>query len=329
MAISYSALRLSYWMRGYMLEIFLVSVIGLRFLIFLKKQNIKNMILYAIPGILIVNTHYYGSLLVGANFLFFIVYNLSKKTFRWKIMAAFFCCNLFIAATLAPFFIITAYKSALLNKDFNTWLDKPRKFITFMSLGSPVIAAVYILGRKFLINKKWIDKGRVLLLDYMVFVTGIIFLSVYFPSLIRSIYSKTYFAICFPFLIAGVSVALTLNFPGRILKFAALVFTYLSLMVFYYKKPLGYLPYDAYKEGLAFMSFDMAAHPERKSAALQDNPYIPFFYGRPRMELYTPGEDASGYPGVLYRLRKPKASEDKGNILIIRINETRSVIKTF
>ncbi|MDR1909008.1 MAG: glycosyltransferase family 39 protein [Spirochaetaceae bacterium] len=286
MALSKYAVAYSHNMRTYILEMFLVPLVILFFLNTLDKPDKRSRIIYIISGICIVNAHYYGVLLITANFLFYLAYTVAKKTFRWKGFLLFLLDNIIIAASLIPFFTVTALNKALLDKDFNSWIDKPDVGETiFILLGIPLFACAYMAVRYFLRKKKCITERRLLLADNAVFTASLIFIQAFVISLYRPIFSWRYVSICFPLLLIGASLFVTLHFPNKLLNLARFGAFFLLILFLYHEAPAADIG-DIYRESQAYINFDAASHPYNRNALLMKKNNnaedCAYFYG------YTP-----------------------------------------
>jgi uncharacterized membrane protein len=91
MAVSAQFVVYSQEMRNYILMVFLVLIAANQFFVIItsRKLDFVNMLRYIIPSILLANTHYYGSLFVFANFLFFLVFSITTKIFSRKNVVLF------------------------------------------------------------------------------------------------------------------------------------------------------------------------------------------------------------------------------------------------
>jgi hypothetical protein len=154
----------------------------------------------------IANTHYYGVILVIANFVFFTLLALRGK-FGFRRWFMFLLANGAAAAFFMPFFIYTALNRALLDQNFNSWIPAPgaQIYLFLVAAASSVIVYIYI-RRKSL--AAYFSSGELLFLDYSVWVSSVIFalaflVSLYHPMLVM----RYYYTICFPLMIAVAAVA--------------------------------------------------------------------------------------------------------------------------
>jgi hypothetical protein len=268
MAVSKYAVEFSHEMRCYALMMLLVSLASLCFLTYLHKRKMLGLILYIFLGIFIVNTHYYGVLFIVVNFLFYVVYTVCRKSFHWKNTIVFLIGNVIIAASLFPYFIVTGLNQALLDKGFNTWITRP-KILSMIAVfaGIPLSFLLYIPARKYLKQKQLIRRRQVFLLDYSLFVIGLMFILAFLISLYRPIFTKKYMSLCFPLLMAALSVFFTLNFSLKLQKYVLAICAVLFIFELYEKAPFA-PGYDVYKESRAYIAYDEAAHSGVKAAEL-------------------------------------------------------------
>jgi 4-amino-4-deoxy-L-arabinose transferase-like glycosyltransferase len=335
--------------RAYILEVFLVSIVAYRFLIFMRSQTVKNMAWYIIPSILIVNTHYYGILVIMANFLFFLCAAGRHNTFLWKKTVSFLFGNIIIAISLLPFFMYTAFSKAVLDGNFNTWIGKPDLAYTLLSVLVPIVLLLYFYVRKNILRHGSIGR-QYGLLDYAVFSTGVIFLFAFLISLARPILIQRYLAVLVPFLFIIPSIVLielfknltfkTNSVPAKFALLAGSIFIH-SVMLVGYEAILGG-SVDAYQESQAYIIRDAGTHREKRSFE-----FLPGkegasniqadFYGYSQLPYYTPNTQYD----VLYinpyyfddeeNTRKQMAEYgiDYENTVKIWVSDSRTILKIY
>ena len=196
MAVSQVAIGASHEVRGYVLELTLLPFICYYLFNLFDKFNFYNAIMYVLLSIMLVNTHYFGSIFIFSSFILsiFILKNI-KKIF------ALFALDCIIALSLLPYFYITAFKSSLLDSSFNTWIKMPTLndiFIPpFQMLGSSISVFLFIVLVLYSIRFK--NK-------FIFFLLGICALVVIIPfvaSFWRPIYFPKYVIfIIYPFIIS-------------------------------------------------------------------------------------------------------------------------------
>jgi hypothetical protein len=341
MAISAYLVGFSQEMRPYILEVFLVSIVAFRFLIIIqeKELNFTDMAWYIIPSVLLVNTHYYGSLFVFVNFLFFIAYSVITKRFTWKKTVLFFAGNIFIAFSLLPYFIHTALQGALLDSDFNIWIKKPGLAQICIAAIIPLSGIIYIYLRR-TVFQKTLHNARARFLDYAVFTTSAVYLIAFGISLYRPILITRYFVILYPLLIAVIAIFLTNIFTNssKLIGGLCIGFVFVWIAGGYDAERGG--SSDIYHESLAYISRDSEAHPQRisiemvyASSLLTDRAR---FYGYRQLPVYTHGDNYDVlYINPLNRSEEEMYSEtdvlgiNRDRILRIRINDSKSVFKIY
>jgi hypothetical protein len=349
-------------MRGYIIEVFLVSIIAFRFLIFVRSQTVKNMVWYIIPCILIVNTHYYGVFVVIANFLYFLFNAYGYKNLTWKKTVSFLLGNIIIALSLLPFFVHTALQQALLDQDFNTWIQKPGMVFILLAVLIPLFLFLYCHVRRS-IFRQYINGQQYYLLDYTVFSVCTVFIMAFLISWLRPILVEKYLIVCFPFLFAILSVLLTGSYNNTSLKFVMAIggiFIY-SIMLTGYEENLGG-GIDVYKESQAYIIRDAKTNAERESAELfylwhnkedkfvmryeyNDNEkksllqysYYADFYGYNQLPYYTPNNQYAilyvnplhfATESDMYQEMARRGISDE-NTVRIKVNESKTILKKY
>jgi hypothetical protein len=332
MAVSAYFIGFSWEMRPYILVVFLVSIVALRFLIIIQNRELSfiNLILYIIPSVLLVNTHYYGGLFVFATFLFYVVYSIHTKTFTWKKTVVFFTGNLIIASSLLPYFIYTVLQRALLNPAFNTWIPKPGLWFIHIAAIIPLLGIIYIYLRK-TVFKKILTGSNKYFLDYSIFVTSVVYLIAFGISLYRPILVERYLIILYPFLIAFFTViilnvftiiikilktgstlitrylktscprltppipAIAFTNSSKLIGILCVGFIFFSIVIRYDTNRGGWS--DVYHESLAYISKDAEAHRQNICVEIfTGRRGMPSFYGYNELPSYVSGD----YYDVLY-----------------------------
>jgi hypothetical protein len=332
--------------RGYILEVLLVPAAGLSFLTFNHKneRTITNLVWYIIPSILLVNTHYYGSLFVLANFIFYMLYSIITKTVNRKKTILFMLGNVIIVLSLLPFFVHTALRRALLDQNFNTWLlnsDFSWKHV-LLFIFTILIPLIFI--RRTVLQK--IMPGRYCqLFDYTIFVTVMIFISACGVSLYRPILFSRYFVILVPFLLTASALAaagILEKCRSNIIAGLCVIGVYVCIVTGYETKPGGGI--GTHFESHVYISRDVESHPENKCAEYQTEDRslnyaeVPGFYEHTytQLPLYVHG----GGHDMLY-INPERWTEEETHaamaaldlnpekILRIRVNKSVSVFKIY
>ncbi|MCL1813837.1 MAG: glycosyltransferase family 39 protein [Treponema sp.] len=338
MATSTYLIGFSQEMRSYILVVFLVSIVAYRFMVILQRQelNFTNLIWYIIPSVLLANTHYYGSLFIFVNFLFFVGYSIRTKIFTRKNIIIFFSVNVIIALSLLPFFISTALQQALLSPGFNTWIGKPGYKLKCIAMSIPLLGMLYIYLRKTIFSKVLPDFCTCFL-DYIVFVSSFVYHAAFGISLYRPILVMTYLIILLPLLIGFIGTVLTTAFTHSAKLIGGLCIAFAFAWIFGgddTKHHGGNI--DVYQEAQAYISHDAESHPEVSGASLPFWVDGASFYGYKNLPLYTSDDTYN----VLY-INPIHGSEsemhsiivglgiDPEKILRIRVNDSRSVYKIY
>ncbi|MDR2841575.1 MAG: glycosyltransferase family 39 protein [Spirochaetaceae bacterium] len=335
-AVSKLFIIISHNSRGYILVMFLAPLIALVLLKLLEKQSKKNLVLYAILCMFIVNTHYYGVLLVIGNFLYYIFYASYKKTFTFKKTLLFFIANILIALSLLPFMIRTAFSRALLVP-FNDWIKAlGLKKTMLLVAGIAIFAFVYFVLQRLCKAKSLFVKQQRFLLSYSIYICCFIVISALFISLVKPIFTMRYLAIFFPFILAGLSVCLMLNFKTPIRVFFA-VLIYGATILLYHKSPPITVA-DVPNESQFYISADASAHPNRTCAVLERYDTHDGYFGYDTIPLYTIN---STMPlDVLYvsplhfveaemMVRLKEINLDSEDSVYILVNEKKPIIKKY
>jgi hypothetical protein len=157
-----------------------------------------------------------------------------------------------------------------------------------------------------------------------------LFIPIYndFPNLYR------YFALCFPYALIFVSSVVYVTLVHKKLKYFSLFFIY-ALVIFLYEARAGG-DFGWYKECRSYIAFDTAAHPGLNASVFDGGADFAAYYGFTELPVYSSGKKFD----VLYLPTQPSgmreddlylslfnAGLDTGNILKIRINDERVILK--
>jgi hypothetical protein len=336
MAVNTYLIGYSQFMRAYILEVFLVSIMAFRFLIFVQRQTIANLVWYIITAVLLANTHYYGSLFVFAGFVFYVFDAIERKTFIWKKTILFFAGNAVIALSLLPFSIHTALRQALFNKNFNTWIAKP----LYLWKELTVFFLLFLIFRIFLrktVFRKLLSVSECRLLDYSFFTTAASLFMAFGFSLYRPIMVKYYFIIFLPFVFAVIAVIISGIFRKSSKTAAALCAVFAFVWTAGgYKAERRNDGNNVYHESLVYILRDAESHADNKSVELRRFFYLAELYGYTYLPLYVPGDtydvlffnpSHNSEQDMYSRTANIGISPEK--ILQIRVNETSSVFKIY
>lgn len=185
MAISQVAIGAAHEVRGYVLELTLIPFICYYLFNLYNKFSFHDMIIYVLLSIMLVNTHYFGSIFIFSSFIIsiFILKNIKK-------ILLLFMLDCIIALSLLPYFYITAFNHSLLDSSFNTWIQMPTLndifIIPFQILGSGISVFLFIVFVLYSINYR--EK-------IIYFLLGICILMIIIPfvaSFLRPIYFTKY-----------------------------------------------------------------------------------------------------------------------------------------
>jgi len=291
MAVSNYLIGFSHEMRAYILEVFLASIITIVFLNYVRKTkpDFINLIWYVILSVLLVNTHYYGCLLVFTNFVFLVAYSMQTKTFSWKKTILFFTGNVIAALSLLPFFIHTALRHAMLNQGFNSWIEKPGLALTCIAVLIPLLVILYVYLRKTVFVKMLSEPSRHLF-DYFVLTASILYLIAFFISQYRSILHPRYLVILFPLMAAIIAIIIMNVFTSgsKVAGWICAIFAFAWIAGGYEAKQGGYS--DIYQEAQSYIFHDAEAHPQSKSADLGKFPLSGMIYGHKPLPPYVHGD---------------------------------------
>jgi uncharacterized membrane protein len=343
MAFSTYAIGYSQEMRSNILRFFLVTISAFCFLNFLKKQSCKNLFLYIVVSICLVNTHYFGILFVTVNFLFYFVYTIYNKTILVKNTIIFITANIITALSFVPFFVITALRNALLDTGFNSGIAKPNIFDITIAIIIILLAAIFCFYKekiyKTTTRRTNYNAMQNVYVVYLFFVIGGVFLMAFIFSFIRSIYKFEYYlSIVYP--LALVIAALFISFLSRQKHgvYLALFAGYACLLACYQSIPGG--ASGAFKECTDYIAADSTAHPDKKAVTFDSTTHGNFsfymaYYGHKDLAVYSPDTNADVlYLPNVYSMIESRMSAallanglDEKNVLKIRVSDDRVILK--
>ncbi len=196
--------------RSYILSMTLI-LWGLYWFYQLKNNfNYKNLIIYFVISILLINIHYYCIFFVLANFILGIIL---FKNNRLK----FLFTNMISAVTFLPYLFKTVLNFSL-SKGFNTWIEKPslemlNNHVTFY-FGN-IIFFFLTIAFSIWIFKKLKNQEKFIFL-YTIYSITIVFISALIISLIiKPVLFERYFIIFIPFLILNTSIFLNMDYETK------------------------------------------------------------------------------------------------------------------
>ncbi|MDR2552420.1 MAG: glycosyltransferase family 39 protein [Treponema sp.] len=333
---SISHIGYSNQMRAAILVMTLVPVVSRLFFCLLERGGIKLYVLYILAGGALVNTHYYGILLIGFNFFYYAYAAINQKHLFTTKTAAFLAVHGMIALSLLPFFAITAFQKALLNGTFNTWIPRTDKtyFIAFIRIFLMCLFISVIKRRSKTVRAVLDRYGGIC--EYAVYASSFIFITAYIVSLKRPILTSRYLSICLPLVFSAVPAAV---FYGRPREKADAVIRFLMVFVLInFSCHFGYFggrESDVYKEAQEYISADAAAHSVR-AAELNDSD--PSYYNLAKITPFTgegeydvvylnPLHIHNGMKDMLRRLSD--AGLDGEDILWIRTTRGKFILKKY
>jgi hypothetical protein len=290
MAVSGFAITYSQEMRAYILKIFLAPLIALFFLRLLQKQSLPNLLLYVLLSICMANAHYYGVLFIMANFAFYLFYKCSYQQFKAKDFFLFLAGNILIALSFMPYFL---YQLLIKQNNFERGYTIRADYILIFM----IIAVFSVIGikyrNKFKANQTLGAYQKTFIL-YAVSVPVLIFVLAFVISIFKPLIDYRYLQpVNFPFFVLIMVMFIFLFRKYKTNKYAALVFIWVFSFSLYDGKariPGG--GYEYYKESRAYISADIKAHPERKSAILDNTSHLARYYGEPDVPEYKSGSTA-------------------------------------
>ena len=196
--------------RSYILAMILVLASFYWFYKLKNEFSIKNLAIYSLISILLINTHYYCVLYVLAN-LFLGLFLLKKEKIK------FLFANIISFLTFIPYFIIT-FSSKSLDENFNTWLEKPSLDVVYNHIvfyfGNIIFFIVAIVGSIFLYKK--LEKIHKEIFIYNIYSISFVFIFAFLISMIlKPILFERYFCIFLPFLIINTSMLLNIDFKTK------------------------------------------------------------------------------------------------------------------
>ena len=158
--------------RCYCLFIFLFILLFYFFFKILKRNSSKkDNTIYLVLSILIINTHYFGVLVVIGNLIFGLYLSILKK--QCKKIKSLILLNLVSLLSFLPFFIITAYSKALKDTTFNSFIstlsyENTVNCLLFITNGALSLIIFSVCTYFYLKNKA--NKKQQLIVVYSIFI---------------------------------------------------------------------------------------------------------------------------------------------------------------
>lgn len=220
--------------RCYCLFIFLFILLFYFFFKILKKNSSKkDNAIYLILSILIINTHYFGVLVVIGNLIFSLYLSILKK--QYKKIKSLILLNLVSLLSFLPFFIITAYSKALKDTTFNSFIstlsyENTINSLLFITNGALSLIIFSVCTYFYLKNKA--NKKQQLIVFYAIFIIFFtIFCALILSYLIRPMLTTRFMLIFIPLFIMLSSVYLSLVNKKSVLIFLIWLFACQNYMV--------------------------------------------------------------------------------------------------
>lgn len=320
--------------RSYILEILLVPICISTFLQFAQNPHSKKLMLFtAIPCAMLVNTHYYGAILVFVFGLYFITKIIVNKKFSIKNIKPFLFFNLIVALSFMPYFLVTSMNKAIIDEQFNVWIQKPGLVFSLLAIIFPLLAISYLSVKKFL--SEILSKNEISLMNFIVFAIVIGYETIFAVSLFRSILTERYLIIGLPIFITAISILTSGLLRNKKTFACGILFGYISFVFFLNTEyPIKRTPYKA---SFSYIKQDMKNNSISVLEQIDIVNYNDFLQLANEKEL--PIFNKSKIYDIVYVPIKPLKRdyydffEEKGfsyeNALIIRINENDVLYKKY
>ncbi|GHT68592.1 hypothetical protein FACS1894110_16500 [Spirochaetia bacterium] len=285
MAISGFAVEYSQEMRAYILKMALAPVIAFLFLRVLKKCSPVNLVLYALPCMIIVNAHYYGILFVMANFVFYCVYSLLRKRHIGNILK-FLAANIVVALSFMPFFL---YKLFVDRYDFSRDIViRPDYALIFALL--LLLTIIAFVNWKKIAAVSFIGEGKKTGWAYILCIPALVFMLSFLISFFKPMIGYRYLMpVNFPFLLSIVAAAIA-ALPKNRIGLSLVLVLLLSNGIYGSRSDIPGGGYEYYKESRRYITLDAQAHPDKKAAMLDNAPHLAAYYHEPDLPRYSPNE---------------------------------------
>lgn len=203
--------------RAYSLLILLSVLIFIKIFDLIEEPSNKNYIIYGIWAALILNTHYFGGIILFANFVYGCIFLKDKIKFIYA--------NLLAGLTFLPFLIMTGFNKGLLDNSFNDHLKMPDMFFyvdVFTKFSQGKIAALMVLLFGIIALYK---KNKIY--SYCVYMIFSVFLTSYILCFLKPMVQAYYFVCLLPFFIILASYVFLIEKKKlKILLFLILIFSY-------------------------------------------------------------------------------------------------------
>jgi 4-amino-4-deoxy-L-arabinose transferase-like glycosyltransferase len=293
MAISGFALVFSQLMRAYVVLLFLAPVASLLFLKFLRRESLKNLALYILPSVCLASAHHYGILFVMAHFVFYLVFNLIRGSFRVKPTAVFLAGNVVAALFCLPYFL---YQMIVGRYYFDRSFALDLDYTLILALIAALSAVAFLCRKAIEAHLAPFGKKGVFFC-YTVFMPAAMFALAYVISIKKPMLHYRYWLpISYPFFIALIALLISFFSVNKRAKHLTVFAVWAFSLSAYGSKPLRLgADYEYYREARAYIAADADAHGE--SAAMLDNlPIAASYYGFDALPSFL----EAPFAGVLY-----------------------------
>jgi uncharacterized membrane protein len=197
LAISFSAIGFSNQIKQYILLLAFVPLLAQQFIIFLKYQKTKNLVIYVLIGIAIVNTHFVAIFIIIGNFIFYFVFNfINMNTINIKRISSFLLANFVMALSTLYYIKMMTHFAFRTNASWIPEIGMKQLSLLFILM---CLTFGFLKMRKNILIR-WLNENQVLMLLYSLFIFTSIYAITFFLSLQRNILSWRYLSTCMPFI---------------------------------------------------------------------------------------------------------------------------------
>jgi hypothetical protein len=271
---------------------FLVPLVSLAFLNLQKNMSAKNLLLYLLPSVCIVNSHYYGILFVMANYVVFVLWMACYHGWNRKKFIVFTLANGILALSFLPFFLYM-----LLHEHYNFVREfTPQIGHGFLMGVIAVFTAAFLVFRNRIRDKVKeagiLNQEQFLFVGYLVLVPTLIFTLSLVISFVRPLIAVRYlWPVNAPFFFALAAALVSCAASHKKWAFAAPLLVYMFVVGLNGIRPdIPGGGVEGYKQGRAYIAADAAAHPDRKSVMLENAPQNAAYYGFDVLPAYSAQE---------------------------------------
>jgi len=290
-------------MRAYILLMALAPLISLILFNFIKKPSLKNLLLYILVSIMIVNTHIYGILYVMANFFFYIVLALYQRQWRWKTALFFSAGNVVIALSFLPYFLYILlvlggnFASNSLYRDLSPGAGHSFVFIVILLFFAAFFVFKKEIAKKNL-EEKILRSNQIPFAAYLLTLLAFIFMLAYLISFIKPLIAFRYlWPISAPFCFALVTAGIFCINNLQRWRFIAPLLVYMFVIGLHgLSTDIPNRGTEGYRQARAYIAADAAAHNGKKAVMLDNAPANAAYYGYTNLSSFNPNTQAD----VLY-----------------------------